>query len=101
MSPFFIIFAPFLRLVGHSLAAVFGFSGIAVIAVLPVQLIRLLSTYASLGPDAVELFQMVEVGILYGDAILLVFVIAIYSIYFIVEQWRALATLLRAKSGSS
>jgi len=95
MSPFFIIFEPFLRLLGHSIAASFGFSGIAVVAIVPVQLIKLLATYAALRPEFIALFEMVESGILYVDAILLLFVIVIYSIYFMIEQWRAMRALLR------
>jgi hypothetical protein len=99
MSPFFIIFSPFVRLVGHSLAATFGFSGIAVVAILPVQLIGGLSKYASLSPKDMELFEYVEIGILYVDAALPLFVIVIYSVYFMIEQWRAMKVLL-VTSGS-
>ena len=64
------------------------------IAILPVQLIKALSKYASLSPTAVELFELVEVGILYVDALLLLFVILIYSMYFMIEQWRAMKMLV-------
>jgi hypothetical protein len=80
--------------VGHSLAASFGFSGIALIAILPFQLIKGISEHASLNPTAMELFELVEMGIVYVDTLLLLFVIVVYSILFIVEQWRAMSMVL-------
>ena len=98
VSPFFIIFEPFVRLVGHSLAASFGFSGIALVAILPVEVVKLLSAYAAITPGHIALFETIESAILYLDAILLLFVIAIYSLYFVVEQWRAAWKLLRGSA---
>ncbi|WP_441237966.1 hypothetical protein [Bradyrhizobium sp. 930_D9_N1_4] len=99
MSPLLIIFIPFVRLVGHSLAASLGFSGIAMIAVLPIMLVRQIASYTTLAADKLKIFETVETAILYLDSALLVFVIVIYSIYFMVEQWRALRKLLKQEGG--
>jgi hypothetical protein len=57
-------------------------------------LIKSISEYASLNPTAVGLFEFVEMGIVYVDTLLLLFVIVVYSILFIVEQWRAMSMVL-------
>jgi hypothetical protein len=101
MTPLVIIFAPFVRLLFHSLAASFGFSGIALITILPVQVIRLMSTYTALNEKQIALFDTVESGILYMDAILLVFVILIYSLLFIFEQIRAMWTLFKLQTSET
>jgi hypothetical protein len=98
LTPLVIIFAPFVRLIFHSLAASLGFSGIALIAILPVQVIRWMSIYTTIHPEQVAVFELVESWILYIDAILLVFVILIYSLFFVFEQVRALWKLLKLQS---
>jgi hypothetical protein len=98
MTPLLIIFAPFVRLLFHSLAASFGFSCIALIAILPVQVIRLVSIYTIFSQQQISVFESVESWILYIDAMLLVFVIVIYSVYFIFEQGRALWTLIKSET---
>jgi len=97
MTPIVIIFAPFVRLLFHSLAASFGFSCIALIAVVPVQVIRLVSIYPIFSQEQMSVFESVEKWILYIDAMLLVFTILIYSAYFVFEQGRALWTLFKSE----
>jgi hypothetical protein len=93
MTPFVMIFTPFVRLFFHSLAASLGFCGIAAITVLPVRVIKLISDY--IGEQQIAVFEWVDNWILHIDAILLLYVIAIYSCFFAFEQIQALRTLFQ------
>lgn len=101
MTPLIIIFTPFVRLLFHSLAASCGFSCIALIAILPVQVIRWVSIYTIFSQQQISVFESIESGILYLDAVLLIFVILIYSGYFVFEQGRALWTMIKSETQAS
>jgi hypothetical protein len=98
MTALVVIFTPFVRLFFHSLAASCGFSGLALITIIPVQIIKLVSLYRLFGAEEIAVFEWVESWILRIDAILLLFVIVIYSIFFIFEQVQALRTLYKLQA---
>lgn len=98
MSSLLLIFIPFVRLVGHSLASSFGFLGIAVTTVLPVHSVQMLSKYGALSHAHVQVLEILEIGLLALDVVLLVVVIALYSGLFVVEEWRTLRRMVTAGS---
>lgn len=94
MSPVVLLFIPFVRLIGHSLASSLGFIGIAVSTVMPVHSLKLISQYSQLSQAHIQVLEAVEIGLLALDVCLLAVVLAFYSGAFVVEEWRALKRLI-------
>jgi predicted transporter len=98
MSPLFIIFAPFVRLVGHSLASSVGFSAIALVTVLPVESVRKVEAFATLTRNHVQLLEYAETVILVLDITLLIVMVLVSSGLFLYEEWKAIRALIAQRS---
>jgi|SRR3954454_7889135 hypothetical protein len=97
MNPVVIIFTPFIRLLAHSFAATAGFCGIAGFAMIGFKVIHSLE----LGSEAVSAFKNLEVFVLWVDVVLFGYVTVVYSIYFLIEQTRAIWTLCKLETADN